>query len=141
MKFKKLQNKLKSGGSKPGKKCEKCCISKCKGGSACFAEGKKCSKCGGLSHITASKLCPDKGSKQSTTRKVEEAEESDTDGSEESCGRIVESHCVPVGKLQGSQKKDSIFCKLKATGGKDTEIRATIKLATYSEWFLVCIPL
>ena len=37
---------------------------------------------------------------------------------------------MAVGKLQGSMKKDSIFCELKATGGEDAEVRATLKLAT-----------
>ena len=72
---KKLKSKLKSGSGAGGKdsssskRCEKCCIGKCKGGSSCFAEGKKCTKCGGLSHFQASKLCPAKNPKQTTTRK------------------------------------------------------------------------
>ena len=129
---KKLQHKLKSGASvnSGSKRCEKCCITKCKGGSTCFAEGKKCSKCGNLSHFAASKLCPEKNTKQAPTRKVEEAEDSDTDGSEYSCGRIVESRAVAVQKMQESEDKETIFCKLKVAGGKDQTVNSKIKLAT-----------
>ena len=57
---KKLKNK-KSGSEAKGKegstdkRCEKCCIAECKGGRSCFAEGKKCIKCGGLSYSTTSR--------------------------------------------------------------------------------------
>ena len=130
---KKLQGKLKSGAKKDTKtspKCEKCCISKCRGGSTCFAEGKKCSKCGALSHFAASKLCPGKGTKQTTTRKVEEEDDSEASETDESCGRIVESECVAVKKVQATLKNETIFCKLKATGVVDSGVTSTIKLAT-----------
>ena len=130
---KKLQHKLKSGAGGAGassKKCEKCCISKCRGGSTCFAEGKKCSKCGNMSHFAASKLCPERNTKQAHTRKVEEAEDSDSDGSEQSCGRIVESRAVAVAKVKEGGSKETIFCKLKMFGGKDSTIKSQIKLAT-----------
>ena len=131
---KKLKNKLKSGpgsGGKEGssKRCDKCCISKCKGGATCFAEGKKCTKCGGLSHFQASKLCPERNSKQATTRKLEEAADSDSDGSEESCGRIMESNSISVGKVE-AKKKNSILCKLQVTGPDDGQKCAKINLAT-----------
>ena len=135
---KKLKGKLKAGsgaggstGSGSTKRCEKCCISKCKGGTSCFAEGKKCIKCGGLSHFQASKLCPEKTGKQAIARKLEEAEDSDTDGSTESCGRIVESHSISVGKVEGNKKNPgSIFCKLKVTSPDDTHFDSKIQLAT-----------
>ena len=131
---KKLKNKLKSGsgaGGKEGstdKRCEKCCIAKCKGGTSCFAEGKKCIKCGGLSHFQASKLCPEKNSKQATARKLEEAEGSDSEGSEESCGRIMEDS-ISVGKVE-AKKKNSILCKLQVTGPVENQNWAKISLAT-----------
>lgn len=65
-------------------------------------------KCGGLSHLAASKLCPDKTGTTATARKVEEAE--DLDGSDESSVRIVECRSVLVGKLEGTKKNNqSIF--------------------------------
>ena len=39
---------------------------------------------------------------------------SDSDGSEESCGRIMEDS-ISVGKVE-AKKKNSILCKLKVTG-------------------------
>ena len=131
---KKLKDKLKSGsgaggkGDSTDKRCEKCCIAKCKGGKSCFAEGKKFIKCGGLSHFQASKLCPEKNSKQAMTRKLEEAGGSDSDGSEESCGRIMED-CILVGKVE-AKKKNSILCKLKVTGPDEGQNWKKISLAT-----------
>ena len=124
---KQLQEKLKADTKLIKASCSKCCIIKCKGGSKCFAEGKRCKKCGGLSHFAASKLCPGKNSKQTTTGKLEEEEDYKSD---ESCGRIVESETVAVGKVQATPKRETIFCKLQVTGSADPGVSTTIKLAT-----------
>ena len=109
------------------KRCEKYCISKSKGGTSCFAEGKECVKCGGLSHFQTSKLCPEENVKQATARKLEEAEDSDCDGSEESCGRILESISISVGKVE-VRKKNSILYR--TTRKKDFEIGGSLDRAT-----------
>ena len=70
----------------------------------------------GLSHFAASKLCPGKNDKQATTRKLEEEEDYKSD---ESCGRIVESETVAVGKVQATPKQETIFCNLQVTGLTD----------------------
>ena len=84
---KRLKEKIKtgSGGGRP--KCPKCCSARCKGGSECFAEGKKCNKCAGSSHFAASKLCPK--NKKETTRRVSDAEDSGTEESGEEVHRIM----------------------------------------------------
>ena len=63
----------------------------------------KCIKCGGLSHFQASKLCPERSSKQATARKLEEAGDSDNEVSEESCGRSEEDYSMEIrlGEDQG----------------------------------------
>ena len=124
---KQLQDKLKADTKTTKATCPKCCIIKCKGGSSCFAEGKRCKRCGGLSHFAASKSCPGKNDKQTTTRKLEEEEDYKSD---QSCGRIVESETVAVGKVQATPKRQTIFCKLQVTGLTDPGVSTTIKLAT-----------
>ena len=88
----------------------------------------KCIKCGGLSHFQASKLCPERSSKQATARKLEEAGDSDNEVSEESCGRIMEDS-ISVGKVE-AKKKNSILCKLKVTGPGEGQNWAKINVAT-----------
>ena len=72
----------------------------------------------------------ERNTKQASTRKVEETENSDCDGSENSCGRIVESRAVAVGKVKESGDKETIFCKLKVFGGEDPRMKSQIKFAT-----------
>ena len=110
-----MKDKLRTGScggkEKYEKKCEKCCIAKCKGGSSCFAEGKKCNNCGGTSHFWRSKLCPK--NKTVPTRRVGEAEESGTDESVE-INRIM-AEPLTVSKVENNDYRESIHCRLKVT--------------------------
>ena len=141
---KRLKEKIKtgSGGGRP--KCPKCCSARCKGGSECFAEGKKCNKCTGLSHFAASKLCPK--NKKETTRRVSDAEDSGTEESGEEVHRIMTQTEV-VNRMEDKEVKESIFCRLKVTSHDDDKFEARIKLATdtgvrktilnRSDWFKI----
>ena len=130
---KKLKDKLKPAGEGTKKRCSKCCLSRCKGGSSCFAVGKKCNKCGGTNHFAASKLCPKNtgAGKVDQTRRVTEADESGTDESgDEECGRIIAEPETLVAKMQEKQDKSSIFCRLGVTSHDDDQFQAKMKLAT-----------
>ena len=125
---KKLKDRLKKDqeGDKK-KKCPKCCLAKCRGGSSCFAEGKTCNKCGGTSHFAASKLCPKK--KTETARKIDEADETGSEESgDEKCGRILDQS-ITVNRLE-EESRDSIHCKLKVTSHDDNKFEARMRMAT-----------
>ena len=125
----KLKERIKtnsSGGKqKYEKTCEKCCIAKCKRGSSCFAEGKKCNSCGGLSHFGRSKLCSK--NKTVATRRVGDSEDSGTDESEE-VKRIM-AEAITVGKVENRDNKESIHCRLKVTSHDDNKFEAKIHFA------------
>ena len=141
---KRLKEKIKIGNGGGGQKCPKCCSTRCKGGSECFAEGKKCNKCAGSSHFAASKLCPK--NKGETTRRVSDAEDSGTEESSEEVPRIM-TQCETVNRMEDQNMKESIFCKLKVTSHDDDKFEARIKLATdtgvrktilnRSDWFKI----
>ena len=57
-------------------------------------------------------------------------EDPESDGSEESCGRIVESAEVAVARLGQQQNNKSIFCRLKIKGEDSSKFNARIQLAT-----------
>ena len=121
---KKLKDRLKKDDKK---KCQKCCLSKCRGGSQCFAEGKKCNKCGGGGHFGLSKLCPK--NKVETARRIGEAEDTGSEESgDERCGRILDQ-CITVNRLE-EKNKDSIYSKLKVTSHDDDRFEAKMKMAT-----------
>ena len=121
---KKLKDRLKKD---PKKTCPKCCLAKCRGGSNCFAEGKKCNKCGGSSHFAASKLCSK--NKVETSRRIGEADKTGSDESgDEKCGRILDQS-ITVNRLE-EKNKDSIYSKLKVTSHDDTQFEAKMRMAT-----------
>ena len=125
---KKLKDRLKKGDEvDKKKKCNKCCLVRCKGGGSCFAEGKKCNKCGGTSHFAASKLCPKNKGEQA--RRIGDAEETGSEESaDEKCGRILDQ-CITVNRLE-EKNKDSIHCKLKVTSHDDNTFEAKMRMAT-----------
>lgn len=127
MENKKLKDRIKTGSGGTKQKCAKCCILKCRGGSNCFAEGKKCNKCGGSGHFGLSKLCPK--NKTETTSRVSDAEDSGTDESTEEVDRIMVQY-ETVNRVEEKNKKDSIHCRLKVTSHDSHKFEAKIRLAT-----------
>ena len=66
------------------KKCNKCVLARCEGGTRCPANTRRCNKCGEIGHFSRSPLCKGKG-KGKGVRKVQEEE-----SSEEEVGKVEE---------------------------------------------------
>ena len=122
----KLKGQFKDKKSKNQKKCDKCMLSKCKGGSQCFALKKKCLKCQETGHFAASKLCP-QAKEVKKSRRIEEAEDS---GSESA----VSSRILVAGKENVVQRMNgqhnTIFTSLGIKGVSTDNFVQSIKVAT-----------
>ena len=115
-------------------RCYKCVLLRCDKGKDCSAIGKRCNRRGEADHFAASKSCRQKtkpkDKKVDTTRKLDDAADSGSGKSDESCGRILESSRVAKVHEDEKGQQESIHCQLWIMNSSDNDFSSKIRLAT-----------